>query len=172
MMHVILVGPPGSGKTTVGKLLSKRLKLVHLDTDELFLDKYNKKREQKRSLTEIFLLEGEPFFRAYEMKVLKSISLDKGFVLSLGGGTITTEENRALIKKFGTVFYLDADLDILMTHLKKIPGYVQGRDKNKAFSEIMKNRQVLYSQMADFIVPINKMTPERIAQNILDKMEL
>jgi shikimate kinase len=169
-MNVILVGPPGSGKTTVGKSLSKLLKFTHIDTDELLLEEYNEKREKKLSLTEIFLLEGEAFFRSFEMEILNNIPLDKSLVLSLGGGTITTEENRNIVKKLGTIFYLDADLDVLMTHLKKIPGYVQGLDKKKVFSEIVKSRQTLYSQIADFIVPINKISPEDIAQNILDRM--
>lgn len=108
-LNVVLVGMPGSGKTTIGKELSAILDKEFFDLDEEITKRYNKTPSQ------IITESGEEHFRKIETKVLKEVLLASNRVVSLGGGAIISEENREFLKYNSVSVYVDRDLDKLST---------------------------------------------------------
>lgn len=102
--NIVLVGMPGSGKSTVGKALSEALGKAFVDTDELIKDEYG-------SISDIFSEKGELFFRNVESVAVKSVSVKNGLVIATGGGTVLRQENVENLKKNGIVFFLDRPLE-------------------------------------------------------------
>lgn len=114
--NVFITGMPGSGKTTLGKLLAKKLDLKYVDTDQLIEALTGKK------ISEIFLEHGELFFRNLEKKILKEIVEDKEKkIISLGGGTPCNEENLNLIKSTGFMIYLQLTPKALTSRISQNP---------------------------------------------------
>ncbi|MDE6319619.1 MAG: shikimate kinase, partial [Lachnospiraceae bacterium] len=103
MGNVRLIGFMGCGKTTVGLKLSYRLRRAIIDTDKEI------EREEKRTISEIFAADGEPYFRDRETECLrKLIETTNNQIISVGGGLPVREENRRLLHELGQVFYLRA----------------------------------------------------------------
>lgn len=99
--NLVLIGMPGSGKTTVGAILSRRLGLPLLDTDELIV------RAAGRSIPELFSAEGEAAFRDRETAAARQAAAAPGAVIATGGGIILRPENMAALGETGVIFFLD-----------------------------------------------------------------
>jgi shikimate dehydrogenase len=108
-MNIAIIGMPGSGKSTVGKALAKHTNRSFIDTDEEIARIYHK------STSDILLDEGEAFFRSLETQVLESICKKSNCVISTGGGVVTREENRYLLRQNSIVIFLKRDLSLLST---------------------------------------------------------
>lgn len=111
MKVVYLTGFMGSGKSTIGRLLSKKLGVQIVDTDELIMQNVGK------NITTIFAEEGEEVFRNYESNVLKELPL-KDIIVSTGGGIVLREENRQYMKNSGLVIHLDCDFQTIVERLQ------------------------------------------------------
>ncbi len=107
--NIILVGMPGCGKSTVGKLLSDLTGRPLVDSDQAIFRKTGKKP------SEIILAEGEEAFRKVEHQVLCEICKQSGQIIATGGGVVTREENFDVIRQHGTVFFLTRSLELLAT---------------------------------------------------------
>ncbi len=116
MHNLYLYGPPGSGKTTLGKLLSERLSLPFLDLDRFI------QNDAGMTVKAIFAAEGEEGFRVREKRALGEVSAHDRAVIALGGGTLLDPENRALAESTGNVVCLDCPIEILRTHINLTPG--------------------------------------------------
>lgn len=113
MGNVILIGFMGSGKTTVGLKLSYRLRRTVLDTDREI------EKEEKRTISEIFAADGEPYFRDRETACLKKLTGSaNNQIISVGGGLPLREENRRLLHELGQVFYLRAKGETIYERVK------------------------------------------------------
>ncbi len=107
--NTVLIGMPGSGKTTVGKALSEKLGKVFIDTDDIITEEYG-------CISDIFAEKGEAFFRDIEAVAVKRVALQNGLVISTGGGAVLRQENVEYLKHNGVVFFLDRPLeDIIPT---------------------------------------------------------
>ena len=109
---IYLTGFMGSGKSTIGPILANTLGYSYLDIDAEI------ERITKKKVTEIFLAEGEPYFRSIERAILEEHRKSARRVISLGGGTIANEENFAVIKSSGLLVYLKADLEHIFHRLR------------------------------------------------------
>ena len=108
-MSVILIGMPASGKSTVGKYLSKTLEREFFDLDDEIV------RTAGRSIPEIFATDGEAAFRDLETRVLReTLSNKKGIVLATGGGAILRDENVDLLRRNGKIYFIDRPLKALL----------------------------------------------------------
>lgn len=105
--NIVLVGMPGSGKSTVGKALSEALGKVFVDTDDLIKDEYG-------SISDIFSEKGESFFRDVESEAVKNVSVKNGLIIATGGGAVLRQENVEDLRKNGVVFFLDRPLEDIM----------------------------------------------------------
>ena len=110
---IALIGHMGSGKSIVGKLIAKKLKLKHFDSDQLI------EKNTKKTINQIFNTEGELVFRIIEEKTILNFSNKKNIVLSLGGGSILSQKIRKLLKKEYITLFLDVDIATLIKRLKK-----------------------------------------------------
>jgi shikimate kinase len=105
MIRIVLIGAPGSGKSTVGAALSRKLALDFVDTDQLI-----EVREGK-AITDIFVVDGEPYFRAVELETLKQVLKMSNVVISLGGGApISEQAQQELRSSDSMVIFLDVSL--------------------------------------------------------------
>jgi shikimate dehydrogenase len=135
--NIVLVGMPGSGKTTVGKLLAKKLQLEFLDTDNLITEKYG-------NITDIFKTKGEAVFRDYESEVIKEISAVAGRVIATGGGAVLRAQNTDLLKRNGRIYFLDRPLESICATPDR-PLSSNREDLEKRFNE----RYDIYRNCAD-----------------------
>ncbi|OQD54225.1 3-dehydroquinate synthase [Streptomyces phaeoluteigriseus] len=163
---VVLVGPMGVGKSTVGQQLADRLGVAYRDTDDDIV------AGQGRAIADIFVEEGEPAFRAVEKAaVLRALAEHDG-VLALGGGSILDEETRGLLAG-QRVVYLSMDVEeaVKRTGLNAARPLLAVNPR-KQWRELMEARRHLYEGVATVVVPTDGRTPEEVTQAALDALEL
>ncbi|MEU7379519.1 shikimate kinase [Streptomyces sp. NPDC042207] len=163
---VVLVGPMGVGKSTVGRMLADRLGLAYRDVDDDIV------AEQGRSIAEIFVDEGEPFFRAAEKDAVRRALAEHDGVLALGGGAILDPDTRALISSL-PVLYLSMDVEeaVRRTGLN-VARPLLAVNPRKQWRELMEARRHLYEEVATAVVPTDGRSPEEVTQAALDALEL
>ena len=145
--NLILIGFTGSGKTTIGKKLAKKLNYKFIDTDAVI------KEEENMSIKKIFKLKGEKYFRKKEQQVLNKFKTIENCVISTGGGIIRKKSNQILLKKMGIVIWLFSALEICLNRTKinlkpmlSSPGYI-------SMSKVLfEDRNPEYFKLSDLIV--------------------
>ena len=157
MENIILIGMPGSGKSTVGKLLAEKCGKQFMDADEALVS------QSGRAIRDIFAQDGEPLFRELETNVLATLGRQSGLVLATGGGCVTQRRNYPLLHQNGTIFCLQRNLD-------QLP--VDGRPLSQAtrIEEMYKIRKPLYERFADHMID-NNSSPEAAVDQILMILE-
>ena len=162
-MNIFIVGPMGSGKTTVGKIVANELFLEFHDTDA--------KIEESTGVTIdwIFDIEGESGFRKRETLILKEVVALNSIVLATGGGIIIAEENRELLASRGTVFYLHTPLNTQSerTAKDKDRTLLKNKDPEKVLSYLQKTRQAMYEEVADHIIDTENKSGSEVANEIV-----
>lgn len=163
---VVLVGPMGVGKSTVGQLLADRLGVGYRDTDDDIV------AEQGRTIAEIFVDEGEPAFRAIEKQAVQRALTEHDGVLALGGGSILDEDTRALLAG-QRVVYLSMDVEeaVKRTGLNAARPLLAVNPR-KQWRDLMEARRHLYEGVATAVVATDGRTPEEVSQAALDALEL
>ena len=165
--NIFLVGRLGAGKTTVGKLLARRLKLRFVDSDREIESRCGVK------IPVIFEIEGEAGFRAREAAAIAALSLLEGIVLSTGGGTVLAEENRRCLAARGIVVYLSArpeDLYQRVRHDRNRP-MLAGADPLPRLRELHGQRDRLYRDIADIVLETGAQSVQSLARQLLDRLE-
>ncbi|MBT2435234.1 shikimate kinase [Streptomyces sp. ISL-22] len=163
---VVLVGPMGVGKSTVGQLLAERLGVGYRDTDDDIV------AAQGRTIAEIFVDEGEPAFRAIEKQAVHRALAEHDGVLALGGGAVLDADTRALLAG-QRVLYLSMDVEeaVRRTGLNAARPLLAVNPR-KQWRELMEARRHLYEEVATAVVATDGRTPEEVAQAALDALEL
>lgn len=168
MNNIILIGFMGSGKTTFGNWISQQNNMSFIDTDELI------EEQQKRSINDIFATDGEAAFRDMETEAISQLcESHNNCVIAVGGGLPVREENRKILKKLGTVVYLQASEDELARRLTgdtKRP-LLAGTDIRRKIHDLMKQRESLYLDGADLIISTENKSFEAMYQEIVDGHE-
>ncbi len=163
---VVLVGPMGVGKSTVGQLLAERLGVGYRDTDDDIV------AGQGRAISEIFVDDGEPAFRALEKEAVRRALAGHDGVLALGGGAVLDEDTRDLLAG-QPVVYLSMDVEeaVKRTGLNAARPLLAVNPR-KQWRELMEARRHLYEQIATAVVATDGRTPEEVTQAVLDALEL
>jgi shikimate dehydrogenase len=157
MENIILIGMPGCGKSTVGKLLAEKCGKDFADADALIEELAGK------PIPQIFAEDGEEVFREWETKALTELSKQSGLVIATGGGCVTKARNYPLLRQNGCLVWLQRSTEELATEGRPLS---QGTN----LSEMCRIRQPLYRQFADITIE-NSGTPEDTAAAILKKWE-
>ena len=146
--NIILVGPMGAGKTTIGKSLADRLAMQFIDSDNEII------RRTGAEIPLIFEIEGEEGFRQREKKMLEELCEKNDLVIATGGGAVIDRENRELLRSSGYVIYLQASPEQLSERTKKDikRPLLQTADRLGRITELLEKRDPLYIEMADTVV--------------------
>ena len=161
--NIFLVGLMGSGKTTIGKIIAKKLNYKFIDSDALIEEKTGVK------VPLIFEYEGEAGFRKRETRILSEIIKMNSIVLATGGGIILSKTNRKLLSKSSVVIYLNATIKELVKRLAndKNRPLIQNVDKEKKLKELIEQRGKLYESIADYIIQTKEKRASDIANEII-----
>jgi shikimate kinase len=157
----------GAGKTTVGRLLARRLKLRFMDSD------HEIERRCGVKVPVIFEIEGEAGFRNRESQAVAEIITLEGIVLATGGGVVISSENRRLLAASGTVVYLCArpeDLYERVRHDRNRP-LLATPDPLVRLRELYAERDPLYRAIADLVIDTGRQGVQALARDLLDKLE-
>ena len=154
--NIVLCGMPSSGKTTIGRLLARKLDREVVDTDQLV------RNNTRMEISDIFRSKGEAVFRQMETEAIASVASSQGLVISLGGGAAMNPKNVHLLKMNGRLVFIDRPLELLTpTSDRPLSSDI---DRLKAMYEV---RRPVYLMAADFVV-VNDGTPRQCADKILN----
>ena len=165
---ITLVGLPGSGKSSVGRQLAKRLRIPFLDSDHVI--------EKKLGCTVrlYFEREGEAAFRDIEESTLDELTQRRDGVLSTGGGSVLRERNRKLLRERGHVIYLKSSPDELFRRLKNdtTRPLLQVSDPQRRLRDLYEQRDPLYRETAHFVIETGRPSVATLVNMIVMQLEL
>ncbi|CKM63202.1 shikimate kinase [Mycobacterium tuberculosis] len=163
----VLVGLPGSGKSTIGRRLAKALGVGLLDTDVAI------EQRTGRSIADIFATDGEQEFRRIEEDVVRAALADHDGVLSLGGGAVTSPGVRAALAGH-TVVYLEisAAEGVRRTGGNTVRPLLAGPDRAEKYRALMAKRAPLYWRVATMRVDTNRRNPGAVVRHILSRLQV
>ena len=162
-MRIVLIGPMGSGKSSIGKILAKKIDLKFLDIDKLI------EIQEGIKIKEIFNTKGENYFRDMEIKVLKETLTVQSAVIATGGGIIQKEVNRLLLKKEKNVFFLNSSVKRQFERTKdsdKRPLLNKGNNL-KVLEELYNERLTHYENVSRYQIEMDDKTNEEVIDKII-----
>ncbi len=159
MNKIFLIGMPGSGKSTVGRLLAKKLGYKFIDLDGMI------EQDALMFIDELFEKYGEEKFRELETLGLSKLP-DENIVVSCGGGTVTKKENKALMN--GLKIYVDTDIEIIRERLKE--DYIRPLLLKKSLDALYQERYLKYLDFSDMMVS-NDRDVEKTVLEIMNRLE-
>ena len=165
--NIFLVGLMGAGKTTIGRLLARRLDMTFIDSD------HEIEARTGATIPWIFEIEGEASFRRREADVIRELTAQNGIVLATGGGAVLNPDSRALLAERGTVIYLRASVSSILqrtAHDKNRP-LLQTADPRKKLEDLTAQREPLYREIADMVIDTGRPNVQSMVQTILDQLE-
>jgi shikimate kinase len=160
--NLILIGPMGSGKSTVGRVIAEQIGWELIDTDHLI------EETTGHSIPVLFREKGEGYFRRIEKEIIRGLSKKHDVVVATGGGTVLDAENRRLLLATGLVVYLKTDPVVLGKRIGRGGGrpLLAGKDPVVTMKELLKARELYYHQ-ADEVVTTDGRTPAQIGEVVI-----
>jgi shikimate kinase len=166
MPRLILIGPPGCGKSTVGAALAQKLTIDFIDTDVAIESSYGHK------ISDIFVDKGEEFFRDLEFKVLGQSLMKEDCVLSLGGGAPIAQRAQDTLKTAkAPIFFLDVSLAIAAPRV----GFNRDRplllgNPRAQWQSLAETRRPIYESLASYVIKVDAMSVEEVVDAIVSKL--
>jgi shikimate kinase len=165
---IVLIGPPGAGKTSVGKALAKATTSQFIDTDALI------EKDQGKSISEIFVDQGEVFFREVEERVCVDTLANVNGIISLGGGAPLSPKVQNILKESGLhVIFLDVSLAVAAPRI----GFNRDRplllnNPRQQWQLLMDKRRPIYEDVATDIVEVGQLSVSALCEAILAKVSV
>lgn len=168
-MNIILCGLPGTGKSTVGKLLAQKMNRDYVETDRQLESLYESSFGEMLTCREIFQKQGEKAFRELEKQILLSFN-GSSTILDIGGGTLTHAENAKIIQMLGQVIYLKDNRQAIYERLMKkgLPAYLDPKAPYESFTKLAETREPVYARSAHATIDCAHLTPERVVEQIMN----
>jgi len=166
MPRLVLIGPPGCGKSTVGAALANKLAIEFIDTDSAIEVSYGHK------ISDIFVDKGEEFFRDLEFNVLGQSLMIENCVLSLGGGAPIAQRAQDLLKSADApIFFLDVSLAVAAPRV----GFNRDRplllgNPRAQWQSLAETRRPIYESLASFVIKVDAMSVEEVVDAIVSKL--
>ena len=166
MSRILLIGPPGAGKSTVGEALAKDLQVDFIDTDQLI------EEETGKTITDIFVVDGEPQFRLIELETLRGVLTRQSSVISLGGGAPISERAQSEIKNSEShVVFLDVSLATAAPRV----GFNRDRplllgNPRAQWQALNDKRRPIYENLASDCIKVDGMSVKQIVEEIKKKL--
>ena len=166
MPRLILIGPPGCGKSTVGAALAQKLTIDFIDTDVAIESSYGHK------ISDIFVDKGEEFFRDLEFNVLGQSLTEEDCVLSLGGGAPIAQRAQEILKTAqAPIFFLDVSLAVAAPRV----GFNRDRplllgNPRAQWQSLAETRRPIYESLASFVIKVDAMSVEEVVDAIVSKL--
>ena len=166
VVDIVLIGPPGSGKSSVGKALSRKLSRPWIDTDTEVESRAGKK------ISEIFLEDGEATFRAIESDVVDEVMGSEAGIVSLGGGSVLNEASQKRITTAKEVVFLDVSISNAAPRV----GFNKDRpllaiNPRQQWLQLMEKRRPVYESLATITVSTDNKKPDQVADEIIEAIE-
>lgn len=167
MKNIVLTGFMGTGKTEVGRILSRKLGCVLVDADTEI------EKEQKMTIAEIFKRYGEPKFRDIEADVIRRLSMMENTIISTGGGAVLRQENMDNLRKNGVIVCLTASPETILkrTSSNNDRPLLQVENPLQKIKELLEFRRPYYEE-ADIMIDTEGKTPLEVAEEIIEKTGL
>lgn len=163
--NIVLIGMPGSGKSTVGVILAKRSSHDFVDTDLVI------QSVEQRSLQAILDKEGYMKLREIEERVLQTLNVEN-HVISTGGSAVYSDAAMQHLKQNGTAIYLDVSLDTLRSRITDYETRGIAKRPDQSFDELFEERTRLYRKYADLVIKGDGMTQDAVCDRIIAELEL
>lgn len=162
MKNIVLIGFMGTGKTSTGRLLASRLGRPFTDTDQKI------EMENNLTITEMFALYGEDYFREKEAAVIVEVSRLAGTVIATGGGVVLRQEDLACLKKSGIIIALTASLEVILerTSRRHSRPLLNQPDRAATLAKMLQERSGLYDR-ADLTLDTSEHSPQQISEKII-----
>ena len=169
-MNIVLIGYRGTGKTSVGITLSKRLGKAFCDTDDYI------QKKAKRPISDMVSAEGWAFFRAKEKEAIREVSCFDDCVIAAGGGAVLDAENVENLKRNGVVVLLEATIQTIHKRMRcdkrtdqQRPG-LTGKDPYKEIEKVLELRRPFYQRAMDFSVDTTSKSIDQVFDEIVQKL--
>jgi shikimate kinase len=161
--NIILIGFMGSGKSSIGRMVAKRMGFQFVDTDRLIEERAGK------SIPETFAEQGEEAFRDLETAAIESLVHFKRCVISTGGGAVLREKNRALLRELGFVVLLTASAEVLWERVSRNTRrpLLQTENPRETLSQMLAARREVYEAAAEFVLDTSHFSHGRSAQEVI-----
>ncbi len=165
-MNLILIGYRATGKSSVGRLLSDRLKWPLADTDEMIQEKAG------RTIPEIVEQEGWDYFRELEKETVKRVSAFDRQIIATGGGVVLDRENTTRLRATGRLVWLQADVDTIQARLAAddFRPPLEGKDSSYEVAGLLEKRRPAYTRAAHISIDTTGVSPASVAEKILDSL--
>lgn len=162
MRNIVLIGFMGTGKTTIGRLLAKRLARPFVDSDRKI------EQQCKMSISDMFSLYGESYFREKERDVIAKLARYRHAVIATGGGVVLASENVLRLKRNGVLIALTASVDVILerTSRRHNRPLLEAEERESKIVRLLKERELLYRQ-ADITIDTSDKSPQEIIEMIL-----
>jgi shikimate kinase len=161
--NLILVGPMGAGKSTIGRLLSGELHLEFVDSDKEIEDRCG------ANIPWIFDKEGEQGFRDREEAAIDDLTQRSGLLIATGGGVVMRKQNREHLAARGTVVYLRTSVEqqLVRTQRDKNRPLLQTANPKKTLTDLFEIRDPLYQEIADIVIHTDQRNPKNVVNEII-----
>ncbi len=165
--NIVLIGFMGSGKTSIGKRLSVKMKWEFIDMDD-FIEK-----REGMSVTEIFEKKGEPYFRSVERELCKRFREPKCKIIATGGGVIKNKDNVADLKRGGVIIYLKSRPETIAHNLRNdnTRPLLMCDDKLGRIRELLAQREPVYNKCADITIDVSELNLEQTLNKIAEECD-
>jgi len=166
--NIFLIGPMGAGKSTIGRELAEKLHLDFYDSDQEI------ERRTGADIAWVFDLEGEEGFRKREETVVDDLSQKHGIVLATGGGSVISTRIRNRLSARGIVVYLETTIDKQVARTqrdRRRPLLQTSEEPRKVLERLAIERNPLYEEIADVIVPTDDQSAKIVANKIIDRID-
>jgi len=161
--NIFLIGPMGSGKSTIGRILARELRLDFYDSDHVI--------EQRTGVTIpwIFDVEGEAGFRERERQVIDALTQKQNIVMATGGGAVLTTENRISLASRGLVVYLQVSIQEQIARTEKSSNrpLIQQQDLRESLEKLNSVREPHYLEIADLVFDTNLSSAQTVVKEII-----